>query len=274
MKSQPLVSAIITTKNSQKTIAVLLKSLKLQSFKNLEIILVDNHSSDDTLDITKKFTDKVFQKGPERSVQRNFGAKMAKGDYFLFLDSDMQLTKNVVKACIEKVTKDTLVGAVVIPEKSFGKGFWAKAKVLERRINEGERYFEAARFFSKKVFQAVGGFDEGLTGPEDWDLPQTVAKKYKIARVQEYILHNEGNPTLFGFARRKYYYGLSVHKYLKKQKLPVLSPKTVYFLRPSFYKNFGLLLKEPLVSLGMIIMLLAETTGGGMGYIIGRIKND
>lgn len=273
MGFKPLVSAIITTKNSAATILDLLNSLKSQSYKDLEVILVDNNSSDKTVEIAKGFTNKVFQKGPERSVQRNFGVKKAKGDYFFFLDSDMELTKNVVKECVEKI-KDSSIGGVVVPEKSHGEGFWAKTKALERKINEGEAYFEAARFFPRKAFVAIGGFDETLTGPEDWDLPQNVAKKYKIARIKSYILHNEGRPSLLGLAKRKYYYGLSVHKYLKKQKMSIISSKTIYFLRPSFYKKFYLLAKDPMISLGMVAMLLIETVGGGLGYIMGRIKNE
>lgn len=262
------VSIIITTKNSAATLMKLLQSVKEQSYANIELIIVDNASTDGTKEIAKKFTKKVFDKGPERSVQRNFGAKKAKGECFLFLDSDMVLEKNLVRECVEKVKNQ--VGGVVIPEKSFGKGFWARTKALEREINEREPFFEAARFFPKTVFLEFGGYDESLTGPEDWDLPQRVSQVYKISRIKSRILHNEGRPTLFGLAKRKFYYGLSVHKYLKKQNLPVVGPTTVYFLRPAFYRNWRKLLADPLVSLGMLVMLAAETLGGGLGYLVGR----
>lgn len=270
MKS-PLVSAVITTLNSGKTLGKLLASIKDQSYDQVEIIVIDNNSTDDTLEVAKHFTVKVFIKGPERSAQRNFGAKKASGKYLFFLDSDMVLSKDVVKECVEKLESGA-AEMIIIPERSFGDGFWAKAKILEREIHRGEDYFEAARFFPKKLFIEAGGYDESLTGPEDWDLPQRLARTHKAGRIKSLILHNEGHPTLFKLAKRKYYYGLSVHQYLKKQNLPVFTPKTVYFLRPAFYRNWFKLMGNPVTSLSMFIMLFAETLGGGLGYLVGRIR--
>lgn len=269
-----LVSVVITTKNSDKTLRKLLKSIKDQTYSNYEIILVDNNSNDDTIKIAKEYTKLVFNFGPERSAQRNFAASKAKGEYILVLDSDMVLTKNVIKECVEGILSNNNIGGIIIPEKSFGNGFWSKAKVLEREINEGESYFEAARFFSKNIFWEFRGFDEDLTGPEDWDLSRRIGKKYKIFRIDNCILHNEGMHTLKGLMLKKYYYGLSAYKYLQKENTIAINAQTIYFLRPAFYKKWKLLLRNPLLSVGMIIMLTSELLGGGIGYIIGRIRND
>jgi len=205
----PVVSAIITTKNSSATLGALLESIKRQTFSKSEVVVVDNNSFDQTGQIAKKYTSKVYSKGPERSAQRNFGASKSQGEYLLFLDSDMVLTENVLDECVKRMVEEK-VGGIIIPEKSFGNGFWAKVKALERKINEGGDYFEAARFFPKKIFRDMGGYDENLTGPEDWDFPQRVARKYKIVRTHSYILHNEGEPSLKSFAKRKYYYAFSL----------------------------------------------------------------
>ena len=66
-KIMPLVSVIITTKNEEKHIENLLQSIKRQTYKNIEIILVDNYSTDRTREIARKYTDKIYLKGPERS---------------------------------------------------------------------------------------------------------------------------------------------------------------------------------------------------------------
>src|SRR3989304_9732791 len=89
---EPLVSIIVTTKNESDVIERLLKSIKSQTHDNLEIIVVDNQSSDRTKEISKQYTRNVYDYGPERSAQRNFGARKAGGQYFLFLDADMELT--------------------------------------------------------------------------------------------------------------------------------------------------------------------------------------
>lgn len=270
----PLVSIIITTKNSARTLEALLKSIKTQTYKNIETIIVDSvYSTDNTSEIAGKYTNKVFSKGPERSAQRNFGASKSQGKYLLFLDSDMVLTKDIVKSLVKKIEEDGNLGGLVIPEQSFGTGFWVKAKALERKINEGQSYFEAARFFPRKIFLEVGGYDETLTGPEDWELPERITKKYSLGRIKNYILHNEGKHTLLSLARRKYYYGLSAHKYLQKHHKSPINPRTVYFLRKAFYFNWQEMFKNPILYFGMWLMLLTETVGGGLGYLVGRLKN-
>jgi glycosyltransferase involved in cell wall biosynthesis len=233
----PKVTVIITTKNSETTLKELLKSLKKQSHKDIETVVVDNSSTDNTQAVSRQFTDLFFTHGPERSAQRNFGAKKAHGKYLFFLDSDMILTPTVISDCVETFLKEKNLGGVIVPEKSFGKNFWAKAKAFEREINEGEDYFEAARFFPKAVFEEFGGYESAITGPEDWDLPKRIAKKYEISRVPSYILHNEGSPTPVKLMKRKYYYGLSAYAYLSKNNIPTFSSQTVYFLRPAFYRQ-------------------------------------
>ena len=74
-----LVSVIVPTKNSEQFLEKCLDSIKKQTYKRVEIIVVDNNSTDNTKKIARKFTNKVFNKGPERSAQMNFGAKKAKG---------------------------------------------------------------------------------------------------------------------------------------------------------------------------------------------------
>ena len=55
---------------------------------------------------------------------------------------------------------------------------------------------EAARFYNKKIYQQLGGFDTNLVSGEDWDLSQRVEIVGKIGRIQSYIYHNEGKISL------------------------------------------------------------------------------
>src|SRR5260221_10860805 len=96
----PLVSIIITTKNESLVIERLLQSIKKQSHPQIETIVVDNYSTDTTQKIAKKYTKRVFEFGPERSAQRNYGAKMSKGSYIVFLDADMELSPKVIEECV------------------------------------------------------------------------------------------------------------------------------------------------------------------------------
>lgn len=276
MDRYQLVSVIITTKNEEKVIARLIQSIKKQTFKNIEIILVDNNSSDKTIEIVKKMGVKVYTFGPERSTQRNFGAKKAKGNYLIFLDADMELSKNVIKECVEICLKNDLIAVLEIPEESIANNFWERVKAFERSFynEKGDPITDAGRFFKKSVFLKVGGYDESITGPEDWDLPETIREKgYKVTRISSCIYHHERVASPITLAKKKFYYALRAYRYLEKHNISAVGPKTIYFLRPVFYKNWKKLLLHPILTLAMIIMLSAELLGGGLGYLIGRIKN-
>lgn len=275
MKSDKFISVIITTKNEEQVISRLLESVKKQTYRNFEIILVDNNSDDKTVKIVKKLGIKIYNYGPERSAQRNFGAKNAKGKYFLFLDADMKLSQNVLKECVQLCLSDEKIGAVIIPENSIASNFWEKVKAFERSFYDKEKdgITEAARFFRKDVFNKTEGYDETITGPEDWDLSETVKKTgYKIGRIESVIYHYERIDSPFNLAQKKFYYGLRAHRYLSKQHIATFSPKTIYFLRPVFYKNLNKILAHPILAIGMFIMLTIELFGGGLGYLIGRVK--
>lgn len=270
------VSLIVPTKNSKEFIFECLKSIKNQTYKHIEIIVVDNNSKDGTKGIAKGFTNLVFNKGPERSAQRNFGASKATGEYLFFVDSDMVLTKNVVSECVKKA-RSGRYKAIVIPEKSFGKGFWAECKMLERSFYWGIDWIESARFFETKLFNEFGGYDQRNTGTEDFDLPQRIKNKdgdKSIGRIKGFMLHNEGNASLLNILRKKYYYSrklavykLNNEKYFKKQA----NLLNRYYL---FFSDPKKLFSSPLVGIGMLFMKTSEFFVGGVCYLYISIKNN
>ncbi|MDZ4341976.1 MAG: glycosyltransferase family 2 protein, partial [Candidatus Binatia bacterium] len=101
----PLVSVIVPTRNSAATLERCLQSIGQQTYKEIEIIVVDNNSSDKTTEIAKRFTSKVFIHGPERSAQVNYGVKQSSGEYVYKVDSDFILDKDVVTQCVQKINK-------------------------------------------------------------------------------------------------------------------------------------------------------------------------
>lgn len=273
MKQSPLVSILVHTRNSQRTIKEHLESIKSQSYKNIEIIFVDNNSVDDTVKIAKKFTDNIYNFGPERSAQRNFGALKATGAYFLVPDSDMILGKNVVGECVSLMLKNPRIKEIVIPEKSIGQGFWTKCKILERSFYLGVDWIEAARFFDRKTFEAMNGYDEENTGTEDFDLPQRIIKKYgrqSMGRIEEFISHDEGKISLIKQLKKKFYYAQNLNVY-KKNNLDY------YYLQINIIKRYLLffsnpkkLFENPVVGFGLFVMKTMEFAAGGLGYLKGK----
>lgn len=268
---------VIPAYNEKKVIERLLVSLKRQTYKKIEIIVVDDASSDSTAKLARNYTSKVFTRShAERSVQRNFGAIKSLGKFLFFLDADMKLSKDVVKNCVSILERDENIGAVTILEKSVAKTFWEKVKAFERSFynEEGDSVSDAARFFPRKIFEKVGGYDGKITGPEDWDITDKVKKLgYKIGTCRELIYHYERVLNPLKLAQKKYYYALKSHRYLEKQNVSIVSSKMIYFLRPVFYKNWKKIIQNPLLSLSMFFMLFVEQIGGSMGFLIGKIQN-
>lgn len=271
---KPLVSIIITTRNEDQHISACLRSIKRQTYKPIEIIVVDNNSTDRTKVVARDHTRLIFDAGPERSAQRNFGAKKAKGEYLLFLDADMVLTPKVVEESVSLIINHkSIIHAVTIPEKSFGIGFWARCKALERECYEGVGWMEAARFYRKEIFEKLGGFDDRLTGPEDFELSQRVKAKYgneSVGRLESYILHNEGELSLANLIQKKYYYGKRMDRYRKLTESRGFFKKqaNIFFRFGLFFRRPEIFIRNPIHAFGMLIMKTLEMAAlsvGGLG---------
>lgn len=265
--SKPLVSIIIPTFNSERTIKLCLESIRRQTYPNIETIIVDEFSKDQTAGIAKKYATIYSVKG-ERSVARNFGIEKAHGDYVLVIDSDMELSPSVVEECVSQA-KD--YDAIIIPEVSVGEGFWTKCRILERRCYWGESWgdevIEAARFFPKKLVQEIGGYDPAIVGAEDWDLHQRVRKAgYKIGRVKSQIIHHEGKISFIKSIKKKMYYGQAFN--LFRERYPDVFKKAV--LRTAFLKRWRLLVKDPIHASGVFIMKLGEGLGLWVGMMLAK----
>jgi len=212
-----LVSIIITTKNEEKNAENCLKSIKRQSYPQelMEVIVVDNDSSDKTKEIALKYTNNFFNKGPERSAQRNFGVEKSKGEYFIFLDADMILSEKVIERCVKKVENNPKIIALYISEIVTGKKFFSKVRRFERSFYDGT-VIDGVRFIRKDKFLEVGGFDEKLTGPEDWDLDKKLRLIGRIDSIKTPIYHNEAEFDLKKYLSKKGYYAKKFDEYISK----------------------------------------------------------
>ena len=272
--TKPIVSIIVTTYNNQATLDACLMSIVNQSYKHTEIIVVDNSSIDKTKQIAQIYTDKIYNVGPERCAQRNLGVSKSMGNYVLIIDSDMELGIDVVQACINQVTAQPKLKALVIPEESFGRGFWAQCKRLERSFYVGKPWMEASRFFETKTYLDVGGYDEQLVSGEDWDLSQRIGDNAQTGRINEYIRHNEGYLRLLRTLKKKYYYAQKFAKYLAANKnRPSTGSQTSILTRYGlFFSRPFQLFKRPDLGIGMLFMKTMEFAFGGFGYLIVRIR--
>lgn len=235
------VSVVITTRNEGKHLENCIRSVKNQAYPQdkLEIIVVDNNSSDQTKKIAERYTDRVFNYGPERSAQRNFGVRQSKGQYILYLDADMALSVNLIKECVEKCEKNGFV-ALYIPERITGKGFWIRVRDFERSFYNATA-IDCVRFVTRDKFLSIGGFDEDLTGPEDWDFDRRIRQLGKVGIIDSPLYHKEDIFNLMRYLNKKIYYSEGIDRYIRKWgKEDVEVKKQIGLL----YRYFGVFIEN------------------------------
>lgn len=267
-----MVSVVIPTYNSEGTIGVCLRSVMEQTYPNIEVIVVDNYSNDKTGEIAEKWGAKVFLLDAERAEAKNFGLKKAGGKYICFIDSDMELTKNVIEECVSLMENAAKIGGVIIPERSVGNSFWVKVRDFERSFYAGTK-IESARFFRKDLAEKVGGFDEDVIFFEDSTLPQKIEKMgYNVkARINAEISHHEANFSLRKWIMKKFYYGKSASKY--KEKYGVYASKQIsVFYRFSLFLKAKRFYQRPQLASGVLILKFLEWFCSRLGYIIGKCE--
>ncbi len=269
-----LVSVVVTTKNNEETLDKCLSSIVNQTYSNIEIIVVDNGSTDKTKMISNSYTKHIFDHGPERSSQRNFGVKKSKGDYIMIVDSDMCLSRSVIDECLKSITVKEL--SVIIPEESFGEGFWAQCKKLERSFYKNVDWIEAPRFFEKKLYIMVGGYNEKMVGGEDWELHSRIKRATDVARINAEIMHDEGRLTLKEIYKSRKYYtkGFSTHFFESDDandsgKSGAAQVVGVYLL---FLRNPRKLFNSPLRGFGLLFMKTFEFYTIAQCLIVNRLR--
>ena len=269
---KPLVSVVIPTYNSERTIDVCLKSVREQTYPNIEVIVVDKNSSDITAEIAEKCGAKIFQLDAERAEAKNFGLKKAGGKYVCFIDSDMELTKNVLEECVNLIEKDGKIGGIIVPEKSIGDSFWVKVRGFERSFYAGTE-IESARFFRKDLVEKVNGFDEDIISFEESTLPQKIETLgYNVKpRINAEILHYEGNFSLWKWLKKKFYYGKRASKYKEKFGKYATKQMSVFYRFSIFLKNKRFYSK-PLLALGVIVLKLLEYFSAGSGFLVSKVR--
>jgi glycosyltransferase involved in cell wall biosynthesis len=249
----PDISFIVTTRNSDRTIGACLASLVDQVNVTSEILVIDNSSSDQTASIVREFRVQLENCGPERSAQRNRGLALSRGQVLLFIDSDMVLERTVGAECCQMLLNG--FDCLVIPETSFGQGYLARSRAFDRSLHDGNPMVEAARAFRRTVIEELGGFNESLTGPEDWELHDRArAYGYVLGTIQSKIHHDEGKIRARELFVKKRYYSADLAKFLDSNPHRAHALVSRY-LNPQLW--FKLLQNFPLVP-GVLYLKLIE----------------
>jgi glycosyltransferase involved in cell wall biosynthesis len=234
MKDKPLVSVVVVTKNAEETLRDCLESIRKQTYLNIELIVVDNYSTDRSREIAKEYGAEVYVKGPERSAQLNYGGKMAKGEFVYFMGSDIVLTPRLIEECV-KIVGDGCDAVIVWNVSDPSKSVWAKTRFYERLSYYGSGVYEGARFVRRDMVMRVGGFDEDIFANEDIAFGRKLlGLGARIGRTRHnYELHIGEPRTLKEIVLKSYYYGGNIRQYFRKYS----DYRYALPIRPTFFKR-------------------------------------
>lgn len=203
-----ILSIIIPTYNEEEYLPVLLESIKQQDFSDYEIIVADADSKDNTVKIAEEYGCIVVEGGMP-AVGRNNGAKVAKGDYLLFLDSDLKLTEDYLAKVIYEFKMERLSIAITqmkpLSKKTEDKLLHDLANLFMISVEKIKPHGAGCYgiIAKRELHERCGGFNEELTFGEDTEYIERLAKKerFKVLRnakigVSTRRLEEEGLATL------------------------------------------------------------------------------
>lgn len=266
--TNPTVTVVVPTRNNERTLQACLQSVVRQGHRPLELIVVDNHSVDDTRQIAGRFADRVITQGPERSAQRNRGIREASGEWVLWLDSDMVLPSAAVEVAL-RTAQGTGAAGVALPERTIGDGFWTACRALERECYLDQPWLHNPRLLRREFLLGSGGFNLEMSGPEDADLRlRMLAAGARIELAPIIIDHDEGRLTLREVLAKRYYYGRSIPALAARHDGAVGAQGRA--LLKAYTDHRTRLIRDPVHAGGMVLMRTMEVAGYSLGARRGR----
>ena len=194
------ISIVIPTYNQAEYLQEAIESVFSQTYKNTEIIIIDDGSTDNTLKVVNSFNDNkiifIQQRNKGASSARNTGIKEANGEYIAFLDSDDLWLKDKLRKQIDFMRENQKVGLlgtgcfqVIDTNKMiYKKIFPHKNEILQKDLIKYNPFIQSSVMVRKNVFNDIGLYDEKFKESEDYDLWLRIAQKYKIANLKQALV--------------------------------------------------------------------------------------
>lgn len=196
---RPLVSVVIPVYNREATVERAIYSVLNQTYRNIELIIVDDGSADDSFKIMKRLETEnirvIKQNHLGANAARNFGITMAKGDFIAFQDSDDEWLPHKLEKQIMYMLEQSL-DACYCPfylyannfDNPFFRDYWDKRKYengLMDLLKTRNVVSTQTLVIRKHIIADVGMFDEEMPRLQDYEFALRIAQKRKIGYVAE-----------------------------------------------------------------------------------------
>jgi glycosyltransferase involved in cell wall biosynthesis len=213
-----MLSIIIPTLNEEKIIAQTLKALRALNIIDYEIIVSDGASTDRTVQIAKKYADKVIvHHGTERqniAQGKNLGAAHAKGNFLVFIDADVQIPEinAFFNEALTLFKKDKDLIALTVFLKVFPEEATIGDKLVFGFLNRMNQFYNNIfgiggapgefQMIRTEFFKKAGGYNQQMIAGEDYDMFARLAK-YGKTRIEKklYVLHSRRRVSALGWPK-------------------------------------------------------------------------
>ena len=209
IKNEELVSAVITTHNRKELLVLAIESVLNQTYKNIECIVVDDASNDNTQEYIKRYIDEekvkyiYIPKEESRggNYARNLGVKNAKGKYVAFLDDDDEWLSEKIEKQMKAMQENQRIGLVYCG--SIVEYDLDKANRIGQMIADEEKYADgelskrvlihticttSTILIQREIFEQIGGFDENLKFWQDYELTIRIFQITRAKLVRENLV--------------------------------------------------------------------------------------
>ena len=262
MKKQPLVSINIPTFNSEKTLSETLLSVLNQSYKNIEIIIIDGYSEDKTLKIAKNHNVKILMRKGGLLEARIKGIQFSKGKYVLLLDSDQILERTAIQRAVDKMNSFDYLWFYETSynyKKLLPSLYNADRILTQKYLNEGvvlPRFFK--RNILKKAINNIPHQHISICGAQDHIVIDYEVKRLSKSRgmIENAVQHLEPE-NLIQLFRKQYRWGSTTREFYDKNIYRELITKKNKFRK--FY------FEHPILSIKSFILRILR----GIPYVIG-----
>lgn len=269
---RPMVSVVVPVKDGIRTIEACLRSIRAQTWEPLELVVVDNFSTDGTWEVAQRFAHTAVQAGPERSAQRNLGTELATGPWVLWIDADMELPPTIVERAMVAALDEGADG-VFVPEITVGDGYWTACRALERSCCVEEIWVQSPRLVRRDYLLETGGFLESLSGTEDAELrTRMIADGCSLAWIPDEIVHDEGRMSISFIWSKRYYYGRGLKRY--RAEHPGALGTQAGSAVGAYRRHWRRLAAKPSVAAGVVLMRAGEFVAYGAGAAVGAFARD